>query len=107
MCTFSATAFTSPLLPLSLLLGFVVLGLVLWKRSLGLGQRGIPVAPPSFQPPPHEPSAIEVLRERFVRGEVDASTFERQLTVLLEHTRSPDGSLPARCSASLSVSRLA
>lgn len=90
MCTFSVTGFTSPLLPLSLLLCFVLLGLALWRLSQGLSRRVIPMVPPSFQPPPHEPSAIEVLRERFVRGEIDASTFEKQLTGLLEQISYPD-----------------
>ena len=90
MCTFSAAGFTSPLLPLSLLLGFAVLGLLLWLIAQGLSRRVMPVMPPFFQPPPREPSAIEVLRERFAHGEIDASTFERQLTRLLEEIRRPD-----------------
>lgn len=90
MCTFSTAGFTSPLLPLSLLLGLAVLGLLLWLIAQGWSRRVLPTVLPSFQPPPGESSAIEVLRERFARGEIDAGAFERQLTGLLEQTRRPE-----------------
>ena len=90
MCTFSAAGFTSPLLPLGLLLGLAVLGLLRWLIAQGWSRRVLSTVPTAFQPSSGESAAIEVLRERFARGEIDAGAFERQLTGLLEQTRRPE-----------------
>jgi uncharacterized membrane protein len=55
------------------LLGFVVLGLVLWAVFKVL---------PSPWPDRGEDSAEETLRQRFARGEIDAEEYQRSLEVL-------------------------
>ncbi len=45
---------------------------------------------PSYPPamPPQGPSALEILRQRYARGEIDAATFE-QMRERLESTAGP------------------
>ena len=66
------------------LLGFVIWGLVQW-----MGNRG---ASSPFQPwtrhPPAESSALEILRQRYARGEIDATTFD-QMRERLEASYGP------------------
>jgi hypothetical protein len=47
-------------------------------------------APPTYTPgtPPSQPSAMEILRQRYARGEIDAATFEN-MRERLENTGSP------------------
>jgi len=63
------------LMLLSTLLWVAVVGLLVWALIRWLGPRmpggGTPWAGPTG------PSAIEILRQRYARGEIDAATFEQ------------------------------
>ena len=55
---------------------FVLLGLLIWLLIRWLSGRttfGTPHAPSA---PPNPPSALEILRQRYARGEIDTATFE-------------------------------
>ena len=51
------------------LIWLVILGLVLWAVVRWLDRRVTPPGPAS------SPSALELLRQRYARGEIDAATF--------------------------------
>jgi putative membrane protein len=51
----------------------VVVGLVIWAVVHWLGERSTS----DRQPPVGGPSALEVLEQRYARGEIDAVTFEQ------------------------------
>jgi uncharacterized membrane protein len=75
------------------LLGLLIWGLIRWFSTRGrhyhMPQRYNPV-PPTFSPgtPPSQPSAMEILRLRYARGEIDATTFEN-MRERLENSGSP------------------
>ncbi len=60
------------LMSLSMLVWFAVLAVAIWALVRWLGGRvqasGTPMS---------SPSAMEILRQRYVRGEIDATTFEQ------------------------------
>jgi putative membrane protein len=56
---------------LSMLLGLALVGLAVWVLVRWLGGR--PTAP---GPSADVPSAIEVVQQRYARGEMDAATYE-------------------------------
>lgn len=61
------------LMLLSMLLWIAVLALIVWAliRWLAPGAGSIPRAPVSG------PSAMDILRQRYARGEIDAATFDQ------------------------------
>ncbi len=79
------------LMLLSMLLWVAVVGLLVWALvrwlAVGAGGTGAPGAGPTG------PSAIEILRQRYARGEIDATTFE-QMRQRLEGSSSPTSSSP-------------
>ncbi len=80
------------LMMLSMLLWALVIGLLVWAliRWLAVGPRGTgtPGAGPTG------PSAMEILRQRYARGEIDAATFD-QMRERLEGG-APHSAPPAR-----------
>lgn len=63
------------LMLLSMLLWVLVIGLLVWALARWLLPRSSSVGgPPST---PMGLSAIEILRQRYARGEIDAATFEQ------------------------------
>ena len=68
-----------------LLLGLLAGMLLRWlmSRNTGWGMsapRGPWGAPPVFHhgpPPPQPPSALQILQQRYSRGEIDATTFDQ------------------------------
>jgi hypothetical protein len=77
------------------LLAHGILGL-LWLAILGIAVWGAmrlltswqPTSAPLLPPPP-EPSALEMLRRRYVAGEIDVATFEEMLEYLFA-TETPE-----------------
>ena len=82
------------------ILGFIVLGFVLWAVFR--------ILPSPWQdrvgPDKHEDSAEETLRQRFARGEIDQEEYEQRLRVLSKereespaaHRANDDGGSPIR-----------
>ena len=81
-----------PLLLLSKLFWILILALLIW--ALVRRFRGGPMPfyrhEPPYHPgvPPVQPSAMEILRQRYARGEIDAATFE-QMRERLESSSGP------------------
>jgi len=66
------------LLPLFLLGRFfwiVLLALLIWALVRSFRSRHVPFYNPGM--PPVQPSAMEILRQRYARGEIDAVTFDQ------------------------------
>jgi len=81
-----------PLLLFSRLFWIVILALLIGALIRGLRWRNRPLAfyrhAPFYTPgvPPLQPSAMELLRRRYARGEIDAVTFD-QMRERLESSR--------------------
>ncbi len=79
--------FFMPFLFLGRLFWFVILGLLIWALIRWLSTRNRHVF--SYNPgmPPAHPSALEILRQRYARGEIDTATFDR----MREQLENPGG----------------
>src|SRR5947208_13075968 len=64
---------------LVLLIGFALRRFSFWHRQVPFYQSGMP---------PVQPSALDILRQRYARGEIDATTFD-QMRERLEATTEP------------------
>jgi uncharacterized membrane protein len=69
------------------LLWLVLLGLLIWGVVRWLGGRTVRPASHDSGSPPH--SALDILQERYARGEIDETTFERMRERLM--ASSPEG----------------
>lgn len=65
-----------------------LLGVLIWALLHWLTTRNAPVIGYHPPPPQHQPSAIEILRQRYARGEIDDATFQ-QMRERLEASMPP------------------
>ncbi len=78
--------FLLPLLLLGKFFWLVVLGLLIWGVVRRFSARRTPFYRPGV--PPVQPSAMEILRQRYARGEIDAVAFD-QMRERLEASSGP------------------
>jgi putative membrane protein len=78
--------FLLPLLFLGKFFWLVLLGLLIWGVVRRFSARHTPFYRPGV--PPVQPSAMEILRQRYARGEIDAVTFD-QMRERLEASGGP------------------
>ncbi|MBV9712015.1 MAG: SHOCT domain-containing protein [Ktedonobacteraceae bacterium] len=82
-----------PLILLSSLFWLVLFATLIWLLVRQLGAQNRPPFPPfvAHHPGPlpfQQPSALEILRQRYARGEIDAATFD-QMRERLEASERP------------------
>ena len=65
-----------------------VLTVLVWALIRWINGRTTTSVPPSPSAPPAGPSALEILRQRYARGEIDQATFE-QMREQLEAPSAP------------------
>ena len=65
------------------ILALLIVGMIRWLSTRG---RRVPVY--HYGMPPVQPSALDILRQRYARGEIDAATFD-QMRERLEATSGP------------------
>ena len=69
-----------PFLFLGRIFWLIILGLLIWSVIRWLSSRNRHMhMPPFYTPwtPSAQPSAMEILRQRYARGEIDAVTFDQ------------------------------
>ena len=73
----------------SMLFWFALLGALIWALVRWVTRSGVSSATPG------SPTALEILQQRYARGEIDDATFERMRQQLLGSTSARDGNLPS------------
>ena len=65
------------LMMLGMALWIALLVVLVWALIRWLERKTTTPLPPSTGTPPMGPSALEILRQRYARGEIDTATFEQ------------------------------
>jgi putative membrane protein len=65
------------LISLGMMLWIALLIVLAWAVMRWLERKTGATIPPATSPPPTGPSALEVLQQRYARGEIDAATYEQ------------------------------
>jgi len=65
------------LMALSTVLWIALLVLLVWALIRWLSSKTSTPTPTMMQMPPNGPSALEILQQRYARGEIDTATFEQ------------------------------
>lgn len=73
--------FLGPLFMILIPVLFIYLIVILVQKLSGAGSNAAPVAGPA------KSSGIEILQERFARGEIDADEFEKRRAILQENAK--------------------
>jgi putative membrane protein len=77
------------LMILSMLFWFALLGVLIWALVRWVTRTSVSSGTPGG------PSALEILQQRYARGEIDDATFERMRQQLLGSASSGDRGLPS------------
>jgi putative membrane protein len=80
------------LMSLGMVLWIALLVVLVWAVIRWLDRRTSTPASPVTSAPPSSPSALEILRQRYARGEIDTVTFEQmqeRLTTLGARDQEP------------------
>jgi putative membrane protein len=70
----------------SMLFWTLLLGLVIWLLVRWITRQSTAGSSPFVGTPPNPPSALEILRQRYARGEIDEATYTK-MRGFLEETR--------------------
>jgi putative membrane protein len=86
------------LMSLGTILWIALMVVLVWALIRWINGRTTTLVPPYTSAPPTGPSALEILRQRYARGEIDTATFE-QMREQLEPSSPPgyhrsDGNQP-------------
>lgn len=65
------------LMSFGMVLWIALVVVLAWALIQWLSNRTTPSVPPMTSVPPSGPSAMEILRQRYARGEIDTATFEQ------------------------------
>ncbi|MDQ2904487.1 MAG: SHOCT domain-containing protein [Chloroflexota bacterium] len=65
------------LMSLGMVLWIALLTILVWAVIRWLERKPTAPTPPSIGMSPTSPSALEILQQRYARGEIDAATFEQ------------------------------
>jgi putative membrane protein len=77
---------------LSMLFWTLLLGLLIWLLVRWITRQSAVGSPPSAGTPANQPSALEILRQRYARGEIDEATYTK-MRGFLEETKIQDDRL--------------
>lgn len=78
------------LITLGSILWIALLVVLVWALITWLNRKWSATLPPSIGPTPSGPSALEILRQRYARGEIDTGTYEQMRERLGASPRSQD-----------------
>ena len=73
------------------LLGIALLVVLVWAVIRFVNAKTTTHVPPYTSVPPTGPSALEILNQRYARGEIDATTYEQMRARLETPERQPAG----------------
>ncbi len=65
------------LMALGMVLWIALLVVLVWALIRWLERKTSATIPPSTGPTPSGPSALEILQQRYARGEIDTATYEQ------------------------------